>query len=224
MKITRNVFQGVAAIAFYVVLVYVGARLIDLDNVQETMADAGLFAPLLFILLKISTIVFAPLSGAPIYFAAAPLFGFTPAFIYLTIGDILGYSIAFMISRIFGRGVMRKLLGDKQLARADSVLQRMGTWQGFAVVRVVFFPFADPISYGAGLTPLPLWQFVLVSLPMVLLNIGFLTGVGHALIDDATSYVIVIGAFILISLLFLLVKYLAGGKDGQNSEHDKGET
>lgn len=205
---SKEFIQGFLALVFYLAIIYAGVRLIDLENVRETVDQAGIFGPLLFILLKISTIVLAPLGGAPIYFAAAPLFGFGKGFLLLTIGDILGYSCAFMISRTFGWAVMRRMLSDKQLAWIDNVLLRMSTWQGFAVVRIVFFPFADPISYGAGLTRLPLWQFVLVSLPMVLANVAFLTGVGKAFIDDARSYITVIVAFILISVLFLVIKVL----------------
>jgi len=97
-----------------------------ITNVQETIQHAGIWAPLVLVLAKASTIIIAPLSGSPIYPLAGALFGFWEGTALLMAGDILGGIVAFYISRFFGRTVVEKMIGgdEKFLSRA---LRMMGS-------------------------------------------------------------------------------------------------
>jgi uncharacterized membrane protein YdjX (TVP38/TMEM64 family) len=66
------------------ILVIVGLTfLFDMEKIQEWIKTAGIWAPLIFIFLKTSTIVIAPLSGSPLYPLVGLLFGFWPGILYV---------------------------------------------------------------------------------------------------------------------------------------------
>src|SRR3989344_4048792 len=100
-EILRNVFILILAVA----AIYGFSIFLGIENIRDRVEDAGIFGPLFLIVLKALTLIIAPLSGTPLYPISGALFGFTKGFIYMTIGDILGTSVSFYISRIFGRKV-----------------------------------------------------------------------------------------------------------------------
>src|SRR3989338_384441 len=160
--------------------IYVLLRYFGLTEVQETIKRAGFWAPLALILAKASTVVIAPLGGSPLYPLAGALFGFWKGVGLLVIGDALGGIIAFYLSRIFGRHLVEKFLGDDQkfLARA---LKMMGTVKGFLVARVCFMPAPEVVAYGAGLTRISFIPFFLIYVPIGLIPTMALAGLGSAL-------------------------------------------
>ena len=93
----------------------------DLEEIRNNVEDMGIYGPILFILVKISTIVFAPLAGAPVYLLAGPLFGFYEGFAYVLVGDIIGYTIAFYIRRLYGKRTLNLFLPNK----GKKILERM---------------------------------------------------------------------------------------------------
>ncbi|MEK7135121.1 MAG: VTT domain-containing protein [Patescibacteria group bacterium] len=103
------------------------AYFIDLSSVKVWVEQAGVWGPLVFILLKTSTIVIAPLSGSPLYPLVGLLFGFWPGFLYVVVGDALGYSIAFLLSRIFGKKLINKFLSNQEEGTLGKVIAHAGT-------------------------------------------------------------------------------------------------
>lgn len=89
--------------------IYLFARFLGVDELRERIAAAGIWGPLIVILLKASTLVIAPLGGSPLYPIAGAAFGFWRGFIYTFLGDLLGTTIAFYISRVFGRKIVQIL-------------------------------------------------------------------------------------------------------------------
>src|SRR6476659_9126443 len=102
----KQVIQAGASFLFFVGLLLLGAHLISMQHARERIVNAGVYGPLVLILLKAATNIIAPLGGNPIYLSAAPLFGFTLGFVYLLIGDLLGYATSFFLARMIGRRVV----------------------------------------------------------------------------------------------------------------------
>ncbi|MDP2703831.1 MAG: VTT domain-containing protein [bacterium] len=176
----RQIIISLVNITIVLGALYLLFRYFGITEVQETIANAGIWAPLVLVLAKASTLVIAPLGGAPLYPLAGALFGFWKAVALLILGDMLGGVIAFYISRIFGRHVVEKLLGEdeKFLARA---LRMMGTVKGFFITRVCFTPLPEVTAYGAGLTRINFVPFVIVQTGVGVLPVVALAGLGSAL-------------------------------------------
>lgn len=155
--------------AMYALIQYFG-----LNDVQGAVARAGVWAPLVLIVAKASTIVIAPLSGSPLYPLAGALFGFWKGFFIVLTGDALGSIISFYISRFFGRTIAEKMLGSEQ-GYISKALAMMGTVKGFFMVRLCFISAPEIAAYGAGLTRLHVVPFIgintlLGAIPVLLLT------------------------------------------------------
>jgi uncharacterized membrane protein YdjX (TVP38/TMEM64 family) len=108
-KITQTVWIIV------VLFLFIGSLLLIRNGqLQEIVSSLGIWAPAILILLKISTLVVAPLGGNPIYIISGALYGSWAGFAIVMLGDILGSSICFWISRRFGERVVRALASEKQ--------------------------------------------------------------------------------------------------------------
>src|SRR3989344_7099265 len=95
---------GVLAIAFY---------FLDIEEMRVQIERAGLWAPLLFIFAKATTIVVAPLGGSPLYPIAGALFGFWKGIFLLVIGDAIGGGVFFFFSRIFWGQLRARMIGKE---------------------------------------------------------------------------------------------------------------
>ncbi len=138
---------------------------LDIGELQVWIEKAGVWGPLVFILLKISTIVIAPLSGSPLYPLVGLLFGFWPGILYVAIGDFLGYTIAFYISRIFGRNVVLKLISRKEEGLIARIVDHIGETKGFIQACLTFFGLPEVLSYAAGLSRLSYLKFISILWP-----------------------------------------------------------
>jgi len=184
---------------------YLVFRYFGITEVQETIDEAGVWAPLILVLAKISTLVIAPIGGAPLYPLAGALFGFWKGTALLVTADAIGCTIAFYLSRIFGRHLAEKFLGDdtKFLSRA---LHMMGTVRGFFVARICFMPLPEVAAYGAGLTRINYLPFIIICTAVGAVPVAILVGIGSVL-TLGTSWIlpvaIVLGLMIIPFAFFL---------------------
>lgn len=134
---------------------------VDVETMKEHIANAGVWAPLLFILLKASTVIVAPLSGGPLYPVVGLLFGFWPGIAYVALGDLLGMTGAFIISRRLGFPVVRKIIKKDEHGMLSKIVRHVGTTKGFIHMCITCFALPELVAYGAGLSKLPYWKFIL---------------------------------------------------------------
>lgn len=186
--------------------IYLFARFLGVDEMRERIAAAGIWGPLIVILLKASTLVIAPLGGSPLYPIAGAAFGFWNGFIYTFIGDLLGSAIAFFISRIFGRKVVQYFVTKPGMKIIDVILAYLGTPRGLIHARLVFFSFPEGVTYAAGLTTMPFWKFLALVVPIGIGPAALLVSFGHVLSSYITAHPL------LIALGYLLTMgMMAGG-------------
>lgn len=149
------------------ILVLVGLSFfIDIEELKGWVMNAGPWAPIVFILLKISTVVIAPISGSPLYPLIGLLFGFFPGFLYATFGDFLGYTIAFCISRYLGRKYVLRLIEKNETGLLARIVDRIGSEKGFFFACLAFGVFPELLAYGAGLSRLPYYRFIFILWPL----------------------------------------------------------
>ena len=213
----REFFHGFLGILAVIVLMYGGTRLIGLENIQSKVGTLAVFGPIMFVLLKASTIIFAPLSGGPLYIAAGPLFGFGRGLIYITAGDILGNSAAFFISRFFGRKIIRRLLWKAGVKIGEEVVFHITTIKGLVCARAAFIGFPEAVSYAAGLTDISFWRFIFISEAIAIIPRTLLVFSGAILMQKAFTAlaVITVGS---LAAAFLGIKFMK--KIGNRRQED----
>lgn len=159
-EVIRNlIFIAVAIGAAYVVIVTIGV-----DRLRDVVASAGLFGPLAIVLIKMSTIIIVPLGGGPVYAIAGAVFGFWEGLLLILIGDVLGFSAAFYISRLWGRSVIQFLVPKSQLSKVDDVLVRGSRLKTFIKARIAFTALPEVFAYTAGLSSVSFFVFLPVQM------------------------------------------------------------
>lgn len=163
-------------------LVVGGGRFIDIEDIRSRVLAAGAFGPLLLIGLKASTLIFAPIGGGVLYPIAGALFGFAKGFGYAMLGDLVGVTVSFAISRVFGRKIALYFLSRPGMRVVERALHHLETAKGLAYARIIFFWFPEAVNYGAGLTVMPFWKFLAVSVPIGVVPVAIMVLFGEVII------------------------------------------
>lgn len=132
----------------------------DLKSIQTVVAEGGIWAPIVFILLYAITIVFF-LPGSPMTIAGGLLFGAMWGTVFSLIGAMIGASIAFVLARYVASAWVEKHSG-KLLQRIVKGIKQSG-WRFVAVIRLIpILPFAA-LNYLLGVTPVSFKGFWFAS-------------------------------------------------------------
>ncbi|HEY4488483.1 MAG TPA: VTT domain-containing protein [Candidatus Paceibacterota bacterium] len=159
----RDIWKSLLGLAVAIGILIAIFRYFDIETVRAYIEGAGIYAPLALVAAKASTLIIAPLGGAPLYPLGGALFGFWKAVALLMLGNALGATVCFYLSRFFGRSMVERMLG-KQGGMLGTALAMMSTVRGFFVARLCFATFPELAAYAAGLTRLPFVAFILIHL------------------------------------------------------------
>ena len=134
----------------------------DFEGLRQFILSYGEWAAVVSIFLMViqSLVPFVP--GLVITITNAWVFGWQYGALYSWIGALLGAILDFGVARWYGRLVVEKFVNMTYLSRTDTFLQKYGLFAVFVTRLTPIIPF-KVVSYGAGLTTMPLWKFVLAT-------------------------------------------------------------
>lgn len=173
------------------------------QSMKNYISSFGMLAPIIYIVMF--TIV--PLTLFPdavLAIAGGMIFGVGIGTLYTMIGAVCGGTLSFFISRIFGRGLVEKLIKGKAEWFEDGIEKR-----GFLFILMLrlvpLVPF-DLISYGAGLSKIRYKDFALAT------SIGIIPGVWvYANLGDKSGNVFSVqflGAILILVLLMIFSYFM----------------
>ncbi|MDP9485738.1 MAG: TVP38/TMEM64 family protein [Actinomycetota bacterium] len=131
----------------------------DRERLQRVVDDAGLLAPVVYLVFLVIQAVLAPLPAPALAMGGGYSFGIYQGFLLTWLGALLGGVISFWISRWLGRDFVA---GTERMQRLDRYVDQHGTITIF-VLRLLPLVSFDVISYAAGLSSIPFWKFFLAS-------------------------------------------------------------
>ncbi len=201
----KDVLINIAILALVVLGLFLTVRAIGDDQLRAYIESAGVWAPVIVVIAKATTIIVAPLGGAFIYPLAGALFGFSKALPFLILGDLIGSTVSFWISRLWGRAIVERFFGNTALV--NQLLSSLSSTHGFFVARVTLIMALDLLSYVAGLTRLPFLPFIIIHTAVGLIPTVILTLFGSSLIESGgigTLSVVFFGIGILGAFGFAL--------------------
>jgi len=180
-------------------------------NQQELISFLSSFKEisfLIYILLIIVGIIFAPIHPFIFYVAGGILFGPYISWALTMIGVTIGSSIAFKLSKRYGRGFVERHISKKNINKFDKISDKYGSLSIF-LLRVNPLTSSDIWSYVAGLTRIKFWKFLIWTLlglaPAIFVQAYF----GKAIGENAVLFKIFVGiAISYITILLLIAIYL----------------
>jgi uncharacterized membrane protein YdjX (TVP38/TMEM64 family) len=177
-----------------------------LNQIQQTIKNAGSWAPLLFIVIYIGLTV-AAVPGTPLTVAAGALFGTVLGIVYVSIASTVGAALCFLIARYFARGAAAEWLAKKKnFQKLDQMIKDHGDIIVALTRLVPLFPY-NLLNYGFGLTKVAFWTYVfwtwLCMLPGTFLYVAGADAMMVALTEGKMPWLLL--GFIAIVLLILIV-------------------
>lgn len=175
------------------------------DNLVRLLEKAGWWAPVAFALVMAVSIVISPIPNVPIAAVLGMAYGPLIGTIIALLGAIVGAMAAFSIARRFGNRAIRALTGKPVYfcngcsERSLSVL--------VLVARLIPIVSFDVVSYGAGLSRMAFWRFVLWSFLGMIPWTWFYTKFGSAALGNPVLAAILgVGLAAAVFLLPSLVR------------------
>ncbi|HLM54404.1 MAG TPA: FAD-dependent oxidoreductase, partial [Pseudoxanthomonas sp.] len=194
------------------------ADALTLENLKARQADLGAWVqgnPWLaggaFLLVYVAVAAASIPGAAVLTLAAGALFGFGAGLLLASFASSIGASLAFLVARFVLRDSLEARYGER-LKKIDAGIERDGAFYLFTLRLVPVFPFFV-VNLLAGLTALKLRTFYWVSQLGMLAGTAVYVYAGTQLariesLGDVLSPGL-IGAFALLGLLPLLMRWLA---------------
>lgn len=134
----------------------------NVDKVISYIQSFGVYAAIISFFLMVFQSVMAPLPAFLITFANAAIFGWWQGAILSWTSAMVGAAVCFYIARILGRDVVEKLTSKLAMEQFDQFFLEYGK-HTILICRLLPFVSFDFVSYGAGLTSMRFWSFMLAT-------------------------------------------------------------
>jgi uncharacterized membrane protein YdjX (TVP38/TMEM64 family) len=204
-KPESNSWQGWAVPLLTVVgislMVFILAQSVGFERIRQTIASAGPLAPVLYIAVRMSTMIFAPLTSGPLQMASGAVFGLWQGLLYSLLAETLAGSINFWVSRRFGKPLVRRFVGERGLNQIEQFYHRAGEALTLVYARLFMSGVYDFVSYAAGLTPISYRTYVLVSVIVGVIPVFGTVAIGSVLTELDSRFILAAG---LMSVLFVV--------------------
>lgn len=186
MRFTSKL-KKILLVIFFVIILYLimalALQTIGLDNAQQFVRKAGVWAPVVFIALCAVSLILAPLSGSSLFVVGGTLFGKHNAFLLSYIASILGCSANFWISRKFGRRVAQRLIGKANLDELDKFINKLKSSSSILYMIIIMPLSQDIVSYAIGLTKIKYTQFLIALILSSTIVISGYVYIGSSLLE-----------------------------------------
>ena len=171
--------------------------LTDAQALREFIRGYGILAPGALIMFQALQVVAAPIPGQVLAVVAGYLFGVWWGTLYNMIGITIGSTIAFWISRRYGRAYVETIIHEETLARFDTISTDHGHPALFFFFLIPGLP-DDIICFVGGLTNIPLWQLIILAVIGRTPAFFFVNVVGDLLGTDQIPTAIVLAVILVV--------------------------
>ncbi len=202
-------------IVVVIVLFIVSLKMVRSGELEAELSSFGVLAPIVLVILKMGTLIIAPLGGSPLYLISGALFGSVEGFLLSLLGDVLGTSVCFLLSRRYGERVIRSLAGSSNVDRVLGATSLLHDTRSFVKARFAFISIPELLAYAAGLSKLNFWKFSIIN-ALFYIPIDFvLVFLGSRIANLSGKYILIYPAIIF---LLAFVGFISLYKDYQNRE------
>ncbi len=200
-----------ALILFFLVYSY---QFFDIDLItsivqrsQNNINTAGIYMAFIIFLLRSISIVVPIIPGTYCAVISGYIYGIEKGLIIMFISDFISCSISFLISRNLGRNFVRKILGQNQMKRVESISSNYLENNLFLMTGFLMTSWFDFVCYAVGLTKISWKKFMpALILSILISDLPFVAG-GFALskLKDVSLVQVLNGDVKVIEGPYLLV-------------------
>lgn len=176
--LTVVVTIGIAALA---VVGYRAGAFRSITSLQMWVADFGIVAPLIFIILQAAQVAIPIIPGGLTLLGGVAIFGSWNGFWYNYIGIVIGSILVFAISRVYGKPLMYKLFKAESIEKYEKWTDNHGVFTKLFAVAILLPGAPDGlICYLAGTTKMSWKTYMLIillgkPLSIAMYSLGFFT-------------------------------------------------
>lgn len=134
------------------------------EFLAQIVVDYPLIAPILFMIIRSSSVIIPPIPGIVFDLPAIVIFGWVRGFIYAEMGIMLGAMLAFWVARRFREPLVKRLTSLKKVHEWETRASENKKFWTLVAIRLPTNPLFDYISYAAGLTKISPTKFFFSSL------------------------------------------------------------
>jgi len=172
------------AIAIAIALVIILVNHYGIAQLRAQVEELGVWIPVGIFVLRFTSVVIPALPGTAYSLLAGSLLGFAQGLLIICVADLLSCSLSFFLSRHYGRGLVKRLIGERWIDRIDQLSQRHLERNFFLMTGCLMTGFFDFVCYSVGLTQAPWIKFapalllsiVISNPPIVALGAGLFEG------------------------------------------------
>lgn len=166
MNLTMNkTFSIILTILGFIFLFYLFNNNLSAQQLTSLLKNAGILAPLLFILIQIIQCVIPIIPGSVSCIIGVALFNPIGGFIYNFIGISIGSTINFLLAKKYGNKIVLKLVSKNNYDKYIVWLEKRDKFNKlFALAMLLPCLPDDLLCFLAGLTPMSFKKFVLIIL------------------------------------------------------------
>jgi len=196
-------------------LFVVSIKMLRSGTLQSQIISFGIWAPIILIILKSSTLIIAPLGGTPLYLLAGAVFGNVNGLVLVLVGDILGSTVCFYLSRIYGVKILSFFVGSQNVERVLNTVDLLKNTKSFTKARLGFISLPELLAYASGLSKINFWKFTIINtlfyIPVDIVLVFF----GSQIAGLSLKYYLL---YPLLLAIFPLIGFFALYKDYQKTE------
>jgi len=181
-------------------------QITSFEDLRQLIIGFGGWGIITYIVINLLQCVVIPVPTTLTVLVGTAIYGPFVAFVYATIGVILGSSIAFFIGRYCSRPAINWIFGKEKVEKYQNLLNKRAELILFLTLTLPFFP-DDLICMMAGVSDIKYIKFLLISV--------FARGVGLATISFFGSGKIIpfsgwgIAVWIAIAIIMISTLFLA---------------
>lgn len=159
-------------------------RTIGANELREIVQQAGVFGPIIFILIHAITIMITPGGGGVVLIlSSGTLFDFWPGLFYSILSASIGASGNFWIARKFGKNLIGRIVSTQTLAKLDPITKRVNSGSPFLLVPIFSTSAFNLSCYAIGLTKIKYSKFISAVLISSAINAPIYVATGSSLIQ-----------------------------------------
>jgi uncharacterized membrane protein YdjX (TVP38/TMEM64 family) len=199
-KFKAALFLALAAGLFLSQFFWDASGYFQAGRIREFLEGAGLYAPVVYMLLMALAVVISPIPSLPLDIAAGAFFGPIFGTFYSVLGALAGAVMSFLLARFLGRELVERFLGG-HINFCTMCSDRLLTKIVFLsrLIPVVSF---DVVSYGAGLTKMSLGRFALSTF-LGMIPLTFLYNYSGSVLVFGKGLAVGLG-MVMVGLFFII--------------------